>query len=249
MDGAVEHKTGSDPRLAEGLRVLLILASLAAAVLLIGALRNVEILPIKRIFIEGELLQLDKSDLQKRVIGEVGGGFFGVDVDAVRDSLIAIPWIEEASVRRVWPDALKVVVDEQTPAARWNDAGLLNTRGDYFAPQRSLPPLNLPRLEGPEEERVAVLEKFDLLTRSYGLDVSHLRLTGRRSWSLELHGGLRVVIGRVAFEERVARLIEVVLPHLGESLAGVEEIDMRYPNGFAVRWRERQEPTNGGQRG
>ncbi len=66
---------------------------------------------------------------------KVRGGFFNLDVDAVRLALLGEPWVSEVTVKRIWPDALRVIVIEQIPVVRWGDSGLLNPAGEYFAPE------------------------------------------------------------------------------------------------------------------
>ena len=76
-------------------------------------------------------------------------GFFNLDVDAVRIALLAEPWVNDVTVKRIWPDSIHVTVIEQLPAARWKEKGLLNTAGQYFEPDAASIPSNLPLLSGP----------------------------------------------------------------------------------------------------
>ena len=196
-------------------------------------------LPIRQVHIEGEFLRLDTNRLQELVTDKVRGGFFSIDVAAIRNSLVALPWVNDASVHRVWPDGLRVVVNEQIAVVRWNETGLLNNQGYYFSPEISSIPHGLPVLEGPDESQKLLLERFRLLEKTYGLSVVHLQLNERRAWKFELENGLSVVLGRRDFENRIKRFVNVVIKNLGEKLSQAREIDMRYTNGFAVRWKQR----------
>ena len=66
-----------------------------------------------------------------------------------------------------------------------------------------------------------------------------LQLNERRAWKFELENGLSIVLGRKDFESRVERFVNVVINNLGEKSSQAREIDMRYTNGFAVRWKQR----------
>jgi len=167
-----------------------------------------------------------------------GGGFFNIDVTAIRNTLVALPWVKEVSVHRIWPDGLRLVVNEQTAVVRWNETGLLNDQGHYFAPEKKSFPHGLPVLEGPEDSQELLLERFKLLKQFYGLSIVRLRLNERRAWQFELDSGLSVVLGRKDFENRIDRFVYIVMNNLGEKLSQVKEIDMRYTNGFAVRWKQ-----------
>ncbi|MEE9580893.1 MAG: cell division protein FtsQ/DivIB, partial [Nitrosomonadaceae bacterium] len=171
------------------------------------------------------------------VTDKVRGGFFNIDVAAIRNALVALPWVNDVSVHRIWPDGLRVIVNEQTASVRWNETGLLNEQGDYFSPEKESFPQDLPLLEGPEESQKLLLERFNLLKQTYGLSVVRLQLNERRAWKFELENGLSVVLGRKDFESRVERFVNVVINNLGEKSSQAREIDMRYTNGFAVRWK------------
>ena len=98
-------------------------------------LSNPDTLPIKQVRIEGDFTNLSPVDLQLLVTDKVRGGFFNLDVDAVRLALLGEPWVSEVIVKRIWPDALRVIVIEQIPVVRWGDSGLLNPAGEYFSPE------------------------------------------------------------------------------------------------------------------
>lgn len=196
-------------------------------------------LPIRQVHIEGEFRRLDTFRLQELVTDKVRGGFFNIDVAAIRNALVALPWVNDVSVHRVWPDGLRVIVNEQLAVVRWNETGLLNEQGHYFSPEKDTFPNDLPLLEGPEESQELLLERFKLLKQTYGLSVVRLQLNQRRAWNFELENGLSVVLGRRDFESRIERFVNVVINNLGEKLSQAREIDMRYTNGFAVRWKQR----------
>ncbi len=193
-------------------------------------------LPVKQVHIEGEFLRLDTNQLKILVTDKVTGGFFNIDVAAIRGALMTLPWVKDVSVHRAWPDGVRVVVDEQIAVVRWNETGLLNDQGQYFSPEKSSFPKGLPFLEGPDESRKLLLERFRLLRDNYGLSLVRLHLNDRRAWVFELDSGLSVVLGRKDFDSRIKRFVNVVTQNLDKKLFQVDEIDMRYTNGFAVRW-------------
>lgn len=198
-------------------------------------------LPIRQVRIEGEFSSLSAGKLHELVSNSIHGNFFHLDVATVRNALLADPWVHDVTVQRVWPDSIRVYVTEQVAVARWKDAGLLNKAGHYFAPARNTFPENLPLLDGPEGMQAMVLAKYYFLeqllqTRNMSLEL--LRLDERRAWMFRLHGGLQIVLGRENFEERAARFVKIVADGLGPRLTGAGKIDMRYPNGYAVLWKQ-----------
>ena len=190
-------------------------------------------LPVKQVYVEGNIGRLDVNDLRLLVNQKASGGFFNLDISAVRAALIELPWIRDVVVYRVWPDGLRLVIREHTAFARWKDTGLLNKHGEYFVPENIALFDGLPVLEGPEEAKTSIMEKFKLLEK-VGLSVAHLQLDGRRAWQFKMTSGLHVVLGKKDFEARVKRLVDFV-KH-SEKLAQARKVDMRYTNGLAVLW-------------
>jgi len=198
-------------------------------------------LPIRQVRIEGEFSNLSAGKLHDLVNNSIHGNFFHLDVAAVRNALLADPWVHDVTVQRVWPDSIRVYVSEQIAVARWKDAGLLNKAGQYFVPARNTFPENLPQLEGPEGMQEMVLDKYfflEQLLQTRGMSLDLLQLDERRAWMFRLGSGLRVMLGRENFEERAARFVNIVADGLGHRMTGAGYIDMRYPNGYAVLWKE-----------
>lgn len=204
-------------------------------------LTNSDTLPIKQVRIEGDFTNLSPVDLQLLVTDKVRGGFFNLDVDAVRLALLDEPWVREVTVERIWPDALRVIVIEQVPYARWKESGLLNAEGDYFAPELSTIPKHLPKLSGPDESELLLLERFNLIqerVQVLGFKIASVTLNERRAWSFQLENGIKIVLGRRDFEERLNRFLTLIPTTISGRVAQTESIDMRYTNGFSIRWKK-----------
>ncbi|HKK16430.1 MAG TPA: cell division protein FtsQ/DivIB [Gammaproteobacteria bacterium] len=199
-------------------------------------------LPIKQVRIEGDFRNLSTQVLQDLIRNEVKGGFFNINVTAIRKALLREPWVSDVSVHRVWPDSLQVYVDEEVAVTRWNDDGLLNNRGRLFRPEKNTIPVDLPRLRGPAQSQAQMLEKYYYLDQQLSLldmSLAELVLDDRRSWKFVTTAGLTVVIGKDDFDERTERFFRMVPSSLAEKINDAEQVDMRYPNGFAVRWEKR----------
>lgn len=221
----------------------LLLALLIAAALAAGVwyLAQPQTLPIRQVNIEGEFQQLSQAELQQLVAGELHGGFFSIDVAGLRKAVKLSPWVRDVQVQRVWPDALKVAVREQTAVARWRDSGLVNSAGQYFQPDMSTVPTGLPQLNGPQDMQAELTERLLQLQKGLApldMHVKRLTLSERRAWSFETSTGLEVVLGREDFDARLQRFIDLVPASLGERLANAAYIDMRYTNGFAVQFNQ-----------
>lgn len=106
----------------------------ACAVLFIAKdyFNNPNTLPVNKIRVHGEFINVDEAMLHKAVSSSVSGGYFNVDVEQVRTVVEKLAWVSEASVRRVWPDTLSVSILEQKPIATSKNLGLINKRVIYL---------------------------------------------------------------------------------------------------------------------
>ena len=204
-------------------------------------LSNPDTLPIKQVRIEGDFTRLSPVDLQLLVTDKVRGGFFNLDVDAVRLALLDEPWVSEVIVKRIWPDALRVIVIEQIPVVRWGDSGLLNTAGEYFSPEAETIPIELPLLSGPMGSEQNLLNRFNSMqeqVRLIGFNIASLFLDDRRAWSFHFTNGIKVTLGRRDFEERFNRVLTLIPTTTSGRIDQIESIDMRYTNGFSILWKK-----------
>jgi cell division protein FtsQ len=186
------------------------------------------------------------TEAQIRLVAErqVRGTFFTVDLDHVRGSLEKLPWVREARVERRWPDTLVVSLTEHVPLARWNDDALINQKGEVFVAAVAD---RLPRLFGPEAdsaEVVAAYRRHQAALAPLGLTISELHLTPRRAWRIRLDNGTLLALGREKTEARLARFI-ALYPRLFGAQPDKQQapaapampvmVDLRYPDGFALR--------------
>jgi cell division protein FtsQ len=70
-----------------------------------------------------------------------------------------------------------------------------------------------------------------------GAKLERVVLSERRAWQLRLDNGLQIMLGRDAdgAEARLARFVEVHAATLGRIARSHGYVDLRYPNGFALR--------------
>lgn len=203
--------------------------------------------PLTTLRATGQFDRVDDARLREALLPYARQGFFAVDLDGARDAVAALPWVEHAEVRKRWPDVLEVSLVEHVPFARWGEDRLLSVHGVLFQAAGEPVPAALPLLHGPDARAGEVVELFnhvDALFESVGLDVRAVDLDARGNWTLALDNGTRVVVGRAQASsrlERFARLVPRLLPQPGKQL---EQADLRYTNGFALRWVEAPAPSH-----
>ena len=68
------------------------------------------------------------------------------------------------------------------------------------------------------------------------MEIEMLVLTERRAWQFKLADGPVVLLGRKDVEDRFKRFFSYAIPYQADRLLQAKSIDMRYTNGFAVKW-------------
>ena len=155
------------------------------------------------------------------------------------------------TVRRVWPDRLEVGVEEHVALARWGSDALVNTYGERFSAKNRRRRCRCSSgPAGHEAEVDAPLRALrgDLLA-PLGAQLERVVLTPRLAWQLRLANGLHVMLGRDAdaAEERLRRFVGVYDATLKTMQRKHEYVDLRYPNGFALRVPDAEEAESGCQ--
>lgn len=198
-------------------------------------------LPLRVIEVNGELSQLQHDEIQSIVVDAIDGGFFSCDMQKLRKAVLAMPWVEDVSIRRVWPDRLSMTVTEQVPLARWGDDALISVNGGVFRPGRLDDHAGLVRLYGPsgsEQRVVAFFQGAVGVARQRGLQIVAVEQDERRHWWVRFDGGMTVSLGHEAVAQRLAQFYRVYPSLVASQARQPERVDMRYAHGFAVRWKD-----------
>jgi cell division protein FtsQ len=214
------------------------IAVVALALLALGLLLDQ---PIERIVITGRLQRVSALDIEKAVRAHLhGAGLVRVDLDEISGGLRALPWIDAVAVQRAWPRGLKVDVREQSAIARWDDAGLINARGELFTSEARFVPPELPKLTGPDGSEAEVAARYLTMQGRLveaGARLVALELDARGAWTLTLDNNVVVRLGREQLDERFERFASAAVRLVSERASDITYVDMRYANGFAVGWK------------
>ncbi|MDH4048985.1 MAG: cell division protein FtsQ/DivIB [Gammaproteobacteria bacterium] len=196
--------------------------------------------PIASITIEGPFQRVSALQIEEVISEELQHGFLSADLGLLQELIVGLPWIDQATVARRWPNQLQIAVTEQTPAACWGESGLLNTRGELFVTDARHIPAELPRLSGPEDQAAAVAKRYLAIREQLipmGLDVRRLHLDARGAWDMTLQNGVEVRLGRQNVDQRTELFLDVVANIVSSRETEIEFIDMRYSNGFTIGWK------------
>lgn len=206
--------------------------------------------PVTQLTVQAEFKHVSADEIRAAVRPRLGRGFFALDLDAVQKAVAALPWVESAEARKRWPDTLQLRIYERQPFARWNDKQLISRQGLVFDAPGATGTSTLPDLRGPDARLAEVVSFYAETQKAFAgthLQISGVALTERGSWSVSTFNGAQIVIGdREQAGRRLHRFLDVYPQLIAGHADGFTYADLRYTNGFAVRWPQAAAANAGG---
>ena len=222
--------------------VAVIIAILSFGIFLNKQLSAEESAPVTSIAIAGEMPYTTRADIEGAIEKVNLGNFFNLDVNDVQKKVAMLPWVYSVSVRKKWPDELKIYVVDQKPIAHWNGDFLINVNGKAFQADVKRLAKKLPAFFGPEGSEQIALDNFINLNKLLDfsqLAIDELVLTERFAWQLILNDGITIDLGRDNRVERIQRFMDIYPEIKLHKKQGqqVDYVDLRYDTGLAVGWK------------
>lgn len=195
---------------------------------------------ITRVNIKGDLMYLQRADLKKAVVEKMNGNFFQINLDEIRMNVKKLAWVADVEIRRVWPDSLVVSVNERKAVAVWELGGFIDETGHLYKPGNAPVLSQLVKLSGPSGTQKMMLESMHMFSgalNEINETMTQIWMDGRRAWKILLQNGTEVILGRENVLQRLGMYIEAIpLLRKQNPEKYTSKVDMRYPNGFAIRW-------------
>jgi len=210
------------------------------------ALQRLPVFPLRQLVVATPLDEVSRAQIEHTSRSVLSGNFFTVNLETAQTAFERMRWVRTASVRRLWPDGIELKIEEHRAAARWTpqegEPRLVSTRGEVFmASTRD----TLPAFTGPEGPAARVLARYEELRDSLGAvgrKPVAVHLSAREAWQIKLDDGVVLELGRDQarhpLAERVSRFASHYAAVSGAAkgrLQTIGVVDMRYPNGFALR--------------
>jgi cell division protein FtsQ len=202
--------------------------------------------PVTQLSVRAEFNHVSAEQISAAAQPLLGEGFFAIKLDRVRDAVAKLPWVERTEARKRWPDTIDLVVYEQQPYARWGEGRLVNRHGALFSVAGAGDVQGLPRLAGPDDRLADVLAFYVDCLREFsgsGLVIDAVTLSPRGGWRLDLASGAVIELGREDSKRRLQRFLDVWPRLVGAHPGPPAYVDLRYENGFAMRWPESVPPA------
>ena len=182
--------------------------------------------------------QTTSSDILRALDVNIGFPIFGIDLEAARERVAALPWIESVTIERRLPDMLYLRIVEAEPMALWQherQLRLLSRRGEVIAEPQPLRFASLPLVVGAgAPEHAAELLAMLATQPELQAQVKAAVRVGERRWNLRFANGTDVKLP----EQRTAEAW-VELARLEREFGILERdltvIDLRLPVQLLVR--------------
>ncbi len=222
--------------------------------------------PLRVVDVLGELAPGEVKEVRARISEHMPARLLSVDLDELRQGIMALSWPRKVSVRRVWPDRISVRIEREATVAQWGDKGYLSSTGAVVnTPDATaaVPYLDC-AVAGPDEAlgvlrylqgildakelgqnapRPGFLEAEHSLGPSLAppaaddrLLIASLTENALGEWRVQLANGVQAILGAEDLHDRMHRFLLLYRHLLRSSEKPLLYLDMRYANGAAVRW-------------
>lgn len=196
--------------------------------------------PIHQVEVMGTYQNVKASDIQQALVPYVKQGLFGMSEVQAEAALKQIPGVEDASIWRIYPDEIRVVVREKAAIAVLNNQ-LLAADGRMFPAGNPAEMQELPALQGNPlyvKQMLAMLESITPVFNAVKLNVTGFGLLSNGDWQVEINHETWITLGKNDLVNRVSNFLNIYPTLMANAPAGQipVTIDLRYPHGFTVVW-------------
>jgi cell division protein FtsQ len=161
--------------------------------------------------------QTSEIDILERLGLDGTTSLMALDVMETRTALKTLPWVQDAEVRKIYPDTIEIKLKERTAFGIWQhgqELSLIEQDGSVIAPLRDNKFAYLPLFVGRDAETGAdeIMADFDQWPDVKKRVKAFMRVAGRR-WDLKLDNGVIVKLPEHDMERAMAALAELNRDH------------------------------------
>lgn len=157
--------------------------------------------------------ETSEIDILERLELDGWTSLVGFDADLARQRIAGLPWVKQASVRKIYPDAIEVRIEERKPFAIWQHGrqlAIVDRAGDVIVPfsggRHSVLPLVIGY--GAAEDAPGFVDKIrrypELASRVKGF----IRVAERR-WDLRLENGITIKLPEGNTDGAIAEVLRM----------------------------------------
>jgi cell division protein FtsQ len=162
----------------------------------------------------------------------------GFSAAGARERILALPWVEEASVHKIYPGTVEIAIREKTPYAIWqhgDELTLVQKDGGVIAPFNGGKFASLPLVVGAGAAvgAAGIVAKVDRFPNLAGRVKGYVRVGGRR-WDITFDNGVTVKLPEFGEDRAIADLARMESEH-GLLSRDIVAVDMRLDDRLFVQ--------------
>ncbi len=188
-------------------------------------IKNVEITGIKH---------LNKKNITKIIRSYNNANIFTINIQKIHEEISKNTWVKEASIQRIYPDTIKIVLKEKQPVAIWQNKygnNLVTKNGEIILEKKLNNFKNyLPIITGNNAHKnLNPILKVLNTHENFAKNIWSLTFVNERRWDIHFNQGLTIRLPSKQVKEAWQKIVS-----LNESLnilnLGLIEIDLRNRN-------------------
>lgn len=198
--------------------------------------------PLTALVLTGDRLHITEDVVREVLVNQEDRlNFFTLEIAEIQKQLEDKPWVYSASIRKNWPDTLKIHIVEQSIVASWNQKSLLNRFGEivYVVPTEQDTFIALSGEDKHSEQVLNTYLQLNKLLQPSQYRIAALHSDKRNSSELVLKNGISLKLGKEQKLERIQLFLKA-FPRIAQKyeISSIEYVDLRYDTGLAIGWKK-----------
>lgn len=200
-------------------------------------------LPLTFLILTGEMQHVSSDDVRSVLKKQKDRlNFFTLEIAEIQKQIEDMPWVYSASIRKQWPNTIKIHIVEQSIMAIWNDKMLLNRGGEIIEASPESVSGQYIALYGEDEFAKQVLQTYlevEQLLKVNKFKIASLSNDKRNSSNIILENGIALRLGKEQKLDRIQRFLSVFpLIENKYDINTIDYLDLRYDTGIAIGWKK-----------
>lgn len=187
------------------------------------------------------LSAVEYQALQQVVNQQTVSSFFTTDLQALRDIVMGLAWVDQVSVTRDWQQGIVITALPKQAVANFGTERLVDAKGVVFVPvdSKDLSQQAFANLQGDVTQAPVIMQQMQQINDWYSpldIQVEDIILTQRLTWLIRFDNGLRVIVDNENTAQKLLNLSQLLGNQLSSRRNDIQSVDLRYKNGFTVSW-------------
>ena len=204
---------------------------------------NDKTLPITSLVLTGAHDDISTANINEVLLRQKSKlNFFTLDINAIQLELEDLPWVYSVSIRKEWPDTIKIHIVEQSIVAIWNNKALLNRFGEVIDVSPEGMKKDFVSLSGKDDYAHLTLDLYNKLLQLIKVSkfsIAELSNDGRNATEILLKNGILLKLGKEQKLDRIQRFLAVFpLIERGYNIETISYVDLRYDTGVSIGWKK-----------